>query len=284
MNKPMVWGIILCALAAEGIAADGGIFNYRIGKIEIYMLVERQSQGRSNILIGDRAAISRYIPGESYQAQTNTFLIRSPGGIVVVDTGFGDTIFESMKTLGISPAEVDAVLLTHLHGDHIGGLQRDGRALFPRAKLYLAKQERDYWTLENRNAAAAAAALEPYNSRTEVFFPGRLGITSRELLPGIVAIAAFGHTPGHTMFLLESEGQKLLIWGDLMHAQDVQFPRPDISVTYDTDPVAAAAIRREVLEYAAANHIPIAGMHLCSPAIGGVRPSGSGYRFIPADN
>jgi glyoxylase-like metal-dependent hydrolase (beta-lactamase superfamily II) len=86
------------------------------------------------------------------------------------------------------------------------------------------------------------------------------------------------------MFLLESEGQKLLIWGDLIHVQDLQFPRPDISVSYDTDPAAAAAIRREVLEYAAVNHIPIAGMHLRSPAIGGVRSSGDGYRFIPAGN
>jgi glyoxylase-like metal-dependent hydrolase (beta-lactamase superfamily II) len=117
----------------------------------------------------------------------------------------------------------------------------------------------------------------------ETFRPGELGATIADLLPGIKAIAAFGHTPGHTAFMLESEGKKLLIWGDLMHAQLIQFPVPDQSVSYDTDPVAAAAIRRRILAYAALNNIPIAGMHLVYPAIGTVTAEGSGYRFTAAE-
>jgi glyoxylase-like metal-dependent hydrolase (beta-lactamase superfamily II) len=272
---------MLGAVAVHGFAEDA-IFRYRVGRMEVFMLVENRGQGNSGILIGDAAAIARYIPGGTYPSEVNTFLIKTPEQIVVVDTGFGGAIFEHMGTLGLSPADVDVVLLTHLHGDHTGGLQREGRALFPRAKLYLAKQERDYWTRENPNNGAIAA-LAPYASRTEVFFPGQLGATSRELIPGVTAIAAFGHTPGHTMFLLESGGRKLLIWGDLMHAQNIQFPRPDISVTYDTDPVAAAAVRREVLEYAAAGGIPIAGMHLVYPAVGTVQAGGNGFRLIPAE-
>jgi glyoxylase-like metal-dependent hydrolase (beta-lactamase superfamily II) len=280
--KIIMWGVVLSAMAAGGFAADNNIFSYRVGRFEVIMLVESRREGNSGILIGaDDAAVARYIPGGTFPSETNTFLIRGGGRTVVVDTGFGTTIFESMRALGVRPDQVDAVLLTHLHGDHIGGLQQNGVARFPRAKLYLAKQERDYWLRDKPNDAAAAA-LAPYGSRTEVFFPGQLGVSSRELVPGIVAVAAFGHTPGHTMFLVESEGRKLLIWGDLMHAQNIQFPRPDISVTYDTDPAAAAAVRKQVLEYAAANRIPVAGMHLTYPAVGTVQAEGSGYRFTPA--
>jgi glyoxylase-like metal-dependent hydrolase (beta-lactamase superfamily II) len=210
----------------------------------------------------------------------NTFLIRGRGRTVLVDTGFGGAVFDSMKTLGVDPAAVDAVLLTHMHGDHIGGLAKDGKALFSKALIYVAEQERDYWTKTNVNAGAVAA-LAPYGERVRTFKPGALGAALAELLPGISAIAAFGHTPGHTVFLLSSGSAKLLIWGDIMHVQDIQFPLPDISVSYDTDPVMAAETRKKILEYAVRNNIPIAGMHLLYPAIGTVRSAEGGYVFSP---
>jgi glyoxylase-like metal-dependent hydrolase (beta-lactamase superfamily II) len=250
----------------------------------VYTLVENRGQGRPSILIGaGQDALDRYLPGGTYQSETNTFLIRGAGRIIVVDTGFGGAVFEHMRTLGISPDQVDTVLLTHMHGDHIGGLARDGKALFPKARVYLARREWEYWTRTNVNAGAVAA-LAPYGSRVETFLPGELGPSAgEELIPGIIPIAAFGHTPGHTIFMVESGGQKLLIWGDLTHVQEIQFPLPGISVTYDTDPAAAAAARKRVLEYAARNRIPIAGMHLTYPAIGTVTAEDGAYRFIPAE-
>ncbi|MDR1950248.1 MAG: MBL fold metallo-hydrolase [Spirochaetaceae bacterium] len=278
MKKGILCGVFFSAIAAGGFTADnrftalsGGIVSGKIGGFEVYMLVENRGQGRPSILIGvDEVLQRRYIPRGSYESETNTFLIRGPDKTIVVDTGFGGAIFDSMKTLGVNPVDVDAVLITHMHGDHIGGLQRDGKALFPKATVYLARQEKEFW-VDGNAGGPAAAALAPYGSRVETFLPGELGAALRELLPGISPIAAFGHTPGHTVFLVESGGQKLLIWGDLMHVQAIQFPRPDISVTYDTDPAAAAVIRRRILEYAAANSIPVAGMHLVYPAIGAVR-------------
>jgi glyoxylase-like metal-dependent hydrolase (beta-lactamase superfamily II) len=273
--------VLLSFMAVHALGADENIFSYRLGRFEVYMLVENRGPGRSSILLGvNDDDVRRYLGG-SFQSETNTFLIRSPDRTILVDTGFGTTLFESMNTLEISPAGIDAVLLTHMHGDHIGGLQRDGKPLFPNAAVYLAKQERDYWTSSNINRNAIEA-LAPYGGRVKTFVPGELGSAPSELLPGIVPIAAFGHTPGHTIFQLESEGQRLLIWGDLMHVQGIQFPLPDTSVSYDTDPAAAAAIRRRVLDYAASNNIPVAGMHLVYPAIGAVRAQGRGFRFIPA--
>jgi glyoxylase-like metal-dependent hydrolase (beta-lactamase superfamily II) len=284
MKNRLMYGFVLGAAAANGFAADPVIFSYKVGDFEVHTLVENRGQGRSSILLGaDQAQLERYIPGGVYQSEVNTFLIRGGGRILLVDTGFGTTLFESMKTLGVEPDQVDAVLITHMHGDHFGGLQKDGKALFPRAELYLAQQERDYWVAgDGRNNRSAGAALAPYGDRLRTFLPGELGTPIRELLPGIVPIAAFGHTPGHTLFLVNSRGERLLILGDLMHAQDIQFPLPEISVTYDTDPRAAAAVRKRVLEYAAAEKIPVAGMHLVYPAIGTVSPDGSGYRLIPA--
>ncbi|GHU80983.1 hypothetical protein FACS189468_2350 [Spirochaetia bacterium] len=283
MKPGLMWGIMLSAMAASGFGAERAVFTYKVGRFEVHMLVENRGPGRPSILIGaDEGALGRYLPSGSYQSETNTFLIRTPDRFILVDTGFGTTLFESMAALGVRPDQIDAVLLTHLHGDHIGGLAKDGKALFPKARVYLAEQEREYWTKTNPNPGAVAA-LALYGSRVTTFKPGDLGALLQEIIPGITPIAAFGHTPGHTMFMVDSGGQKLLIWGDLMHVQDIQFPLPDVSVSYDTDPVAAAASRKRVLEYAARSRIPIAGMHLVYPAIGIVTVQSGGYRLTPAE-
>jgi len=100
-------------------------------------------------------------------------------------------------------------------------------------------------------------------------------------LPGIKPIAAYGHTPGHTAFLIEEGKGRLLIAGDFLHVALVQFPAPDVSATYDVDPKAAAAARRQLLAFAANNKIPIGGMHIVYPAIGAVEAAGTGFKFVP---
>lgn len=278
--KLFVCSILAGVITANGMA-DPLVFTAKVGAFEVHTLVENQGQGNTGILLGASAAgLKQYIPKGTYRSEVNTFLIRSADRIVLVDTGFGRGLFDGMSSLGVRPEQVDAVLLTHLHGDHIGGLQRDGKALFPKAAVYLAQQEQDYWTKTNVNQGAVAA-LTAYGSRVRAFRPGALGAVLTELLPGITPIAAFGHTPGHTAYLIESAGARLLIWGDLMHVQDIQFPVPEVSVTYDTDPAAAAATRKQLLDYAVQNKIPIAGMHLVYPAMGTVSADRSGYRFSP---
>ncbi|MDR0456023.1 MAG: MBL fold metallo-hydrolase [Treponema sp.] len=282
MKKEMTLGLLFGVIAAGGFAAEtDGIFTYKVGKIEVSMLVETQREGNAGILVGaDEALLKQYIPESGFMHSTNTFLIKTSKQNILVDTGFGGAVFEKLKKLGIEPDKIDAVLITHLHGDHTGGLQKNGKALFPKAKVYLSSKERDFFTKTQVNDGAVAA-LAPYGSRVVTFEPGALGSKLKELLAGVTAIASYGHTPGHTVYLVEDGKEKLIIAGDFLHIALVQFPAPDISASYDMDPKAAAASRRQILDYAAKNKAQVAGIHIVYPGIGAVEAAGTGYRFIP---
>jgi len=291
MKKAMLMSVVLSAVAAGGYGNDAdGIYSFRVGEFEIFMLVESQREGNAGILVGvDEAALRRYIPASGFQHSANAFLIKAPGQNILIDsgTGAGGIILEKLRTLNVAPESVSAVLITHLHGDHFGSLQREGRAVFPNAKIYLSTRELEYFTVTNVNQGAVNA-LAPYraSSRIAAFEPGDLSSASSgslpQILPGITAIAAYGHTPGHTIFQIENSGAKFLIIGDLLHVALVQFPLPNISATYDMDAGASAQIRRQVLAYAATNKIPVGGMHIVYPAVGAVEVDGGGFKFLPA--
>ena len=296
MKRETIFGCYLIAMIAAGCGTGGqvytdirsesdGIFSYKLGQFMVYTLVDAQRQGNTGILIGaDAAILERLIPENGFSHSTNAFLIRTPQQNILVDAGFGNTIFEKMQTLGVTPEQIDAVLITHLHGDHIGGLQRDGAARFPNAKIYLSAKELEYFTQTQVNQGAVAA-LAPYISAGNVsaFDPAGFGSTLSEILPGIKPIANYGHTPGHTAFLVESGRDKLLLAGDFLHVALVQFPFPEISATFDINPNTAAASRKQILEYAAVNRIPVGGMHIVYPAIGNVEADGNGFKFIPTN-
>ncbi len=255
----------------------------KVGQYEVYILVESERDGNTGILVGaDEAVLKRYIPTEGFKHTANAVLIKTPKQNILIDTGTGagGIIVDKVKKLGVQPENIDAVLITHLHGDHFGSLQKDGAAVFSKAKIYLSAKEHEYFTKTNVNQGAVAA-LAPYGSKVTTFEPGELGKNLKEIVLGISPIAAYGHTPGHTLYLVENGKDKLLIIGDLLHIALVQFPVPEISATYDMDQKAAAAARRQVLAYAAKNKIPVAGMHIVYPGTGGVSVDGSGFKFSP---
>ncbi|MDR1376529.1 MAG: MBL fold metallo-hydrolase [Synergistaceae bacterium] len=293
-----LWFVAAGLLFSAGTRAIAGeisnIYTTKVGVFELSLLSEGQSDGSGSNLIGaDAAMMEKYAPSGTYPTAVNAFLVRTADRLVLVDAGFGRELFTNLEKLGGDPERITAVLLTHMHGDHIGGLLVDGKVAFPKAKVYLARQERDYWGSEEimntlpegqrggfRNAQKVLAA---YGDAVQTFEPGELGSNLESLLPGIGAIAAFGHTPGHTLYMLESDGAKLLIWGDLTHAMAIQMPVPQVTMTYDVDPQTAAATRLAVLKYVAEEKIPVAGMHVPYPGIGNVTAaSDGGYNFAPA--
>jgi glyoxylase-like metal-dependent hydrolase (beta-lactamase superfamily II) len=274
-------------------AQEKNVFTHKVENTEVCLLSEGQREGNTDILIGvTPEMIQKAIPEGSFISATNLFLVRSSGKNVLIDTGFGRNLFDNLQSCGVSAEQIDAVLITHAHGDHIGGLLRDGKASFPNATLYLSQAEHEFWTSdemmnrtgENRRAGfqALQEVVEVYKDRLHLFIPNEIDAEAKMLFPDIQGIAAYGHTPGHTLFMVGSGEHKLLIWGDLTHAMPVQMRYPHLAVTYDTDPEQAVASRLKILEYISKNSISIAGMHIVYPAIGEVKESPEGgYVFTP---
>ena len=285
MKNIMLMTAAFCAITAGAFTNEvDGIFQYKVGQFEVYMLVESERDGNTGILVGaDEAVLRRFIPTTGFRHTANAFLVRTPTQNILIDfgTGANGILLEKIRRIGVEPETIDTVLITHLHMDHFGGLQRDGEAVFPNAVIYLSVRELEHFTLTNPNQAAINT-LELYKSQVETFEPGALYSNQlREIVPGITPIAAYGHTPGHTIFQIENGEDKLLIIGDLLHVALVQFPIPDISATFDIDPIAAAHTRLRVLSYAAMRKIPVGGMHIVNPGIGHVETDGIGFRFSP---
>jgi glyoxylase-like metal-dependent hydrolase (beta-lactamase superfamily II) len=280
MKATAMYGILLGVMVAGGVqnaaAQSVKIVSRKVGDIDVRLIAEGMRRGNPPRFVNaDDALIKQYIPDGTIDSEVNMYAVTTKEGVVVIDTGYGAGILEGLQLLKLDPKNVTAVILTHTHGDHIGGLVKDGAPVFPNAALYLSAKELDFW---NKNRAAEYT--KAYKTVT-TFEPAELGAQGKALFTGITPFAAYGHTPGHTVYMIESGGQKLLVAGDLINVGAVQFPRPDIATVYDSDGAQAAASRKRVLEYAAKNAIPFTGMHLIFPAIGSVTQSGAGFAFTP---
>ncbi len=261
--------------------AQQNVITFDIGSYAVSLLSEGQGQGNTGILLNATDEMKKECaPDGKFSNATNVFLVETGGQTILFDAGYGRNLFDNLQSLKKKVEDIDAVILTHMHGDHIGGLLRDGKKSFPKATLYIPKPEYDYWMGDNaRNSASARKVIEGYNDQLRLFEPGTIE-KPQELVKGVWSIAAYGHTPGHTGYLLESGSSKLLIWGDLTHAMAIQMPYPQVAVTYDTDPKTAVESRQQILKYVAENKISIAGMHIPFPAIGSIRKNNTkGYDF-----
>lgn len=224
------------------------------------------------------------------------YLINTGSKLVLVDTGagnlFGPTVgnlVANLKASGYQPEQVDEIYITHMHGDHVGGLAADGKLVFPNAIVRADQHDADFWlSKENLDKApeamkgffqGAQASLNPYVSAGK--FKAFDGET--DLVPGVRAIAARGHTPGHSIYAVESKGRKLVLWGDLMHVAAVQFPQPQITISFDTDSKSAAIQRKKAYAEAAKEGYLVAAAHLPFPGIGHIRAEGRGYVWVPVD-
>ncbi|MYM27723.1 MBL fold metallo-hydrolase [Duganella sp. CY15W] len=223
------------------------------------------------------------------QGSINAFLINTGSKLILVDTGagalYGDCcgkLVAHLRAAGYQPEQVDEIYLTHLHKDHAGGVPA-----FPNAVLRLSQTEADYWlTADNKARApallatffdAAQAAVAPYQAAGR-FQPYR---AFGPLEAGIEALPAPGHTPGHASYLIQSRGQQLLIWGDIVHVAPIQLPHPAATVKYDSSEANAQATRAMLLQKAAEKHWIVAAAHIAFPGLGHIRRHQGEYQWLP---
>jgi len=234
------------------------------------------------------------LPQGPVRTYINGFVVEAKGKRILIDAGLGRGAVETAGHLaanlaasGVAPETIDLVLLTHLHRDHVRGITGEGgKAVFPNAAVMVHERDLAFWSDEAEEGRAPAfakqhfgiarAALAPYKGRIETFSK------AREIIGGISAVAAAGHTPGHTMYRIVSNNSSLLIAGDIVHLPALQFPRPDWSIILDVDLQAAADTRCRFLEAAAADGEMLTGMHFSFPGFGHVRKAGRGFRVVPA--
>lgn len=230
------------------------------------------------------------------ETSVNTFLINTGTKLVLIDTGagslFGPTVgslLTNLKAAGYSPEQIDDICITHMHGDHLGGLVSNGKRTFPNAVVHVDKAEADYWLSQANLDKAPAAAKGSFQAAMSVLKPyqeaGKLQAAEggAQIAPGIRSIAAHGHTPGHSLYSVESKGEKLVLWGDLLHVAAVQFPEPAVTIAFDTDSPAARTQREKALAEAAAQGYWVGIAHVSFPGLGHVNADGKAYTWVAAE-
>jgi len=281
--------------------AQPGYYRLKMGDVNITALSDGTVPLDTHpLLLSITAAQTDKLLAAGYQrnpveASVNAYIIELGSRLVMVDAGTGellgptlDRLTTSMRAAGYQSEQFTDILVTHIHSDHTGGLTAGTRRVFPNATLHISQVEADFW-LSEANAqnpayarlqhwfAEAHAKVDPYVKAGKVqFFVG-----DGPLLPGIRTVAAHGHTPGHTFYVLESQGQKLVFWGDVVHVAAVQFPHPEVTVTFDVDPQLAATVRQQAFADAARHGYWVALDHVSFPGIGHVRAAVAGYEWQP---
>jgi glyoxylase-like metal-dependent hydrolase (beta-lactamase superfamily II) len=225
----------------------------------------------------------------------NVTVMRRGSDVVLFDAGSGASfmpsagaLVDSLDALGIAPEDVTHVIFTHAHPDHIWGVLDDfDELVFPEARYMIGQEEWDYWrdpdtvsTIGEARASFAVGAqrrMAAIENRCSFFADGQ------EVLPGVMAIATFGHTPGHMAFELRQNNEALLIGGDAIGNHHVAFARPEWASGSDQDPDRAALTRASLLDRLAHEQVPLLGFHLPEGGLGRVERKDSGYQFVTED-
>jgi glyoxylase-like metal-dependent hydrolase (beta-lactamase superfamily II) len=298
-------GVLSAGAQAAAPIAKGqapGFYQMMIGDFEVTAL----SDGTADLTVGKllthttpakvAAALKRAYLKDPVQTSVNAFLVNTGTKLVLIDTGaaglFGPTLGNlaaNLKAAGYQPEQIDEIYITHMHPDHLGGLMAGDKMAFPNAVVRADRRDADYWlsqanldkapegmkgffqgAMASFNPYVAAGKFKPFDGNTE-------------LVTGVRALASHGHTPGHTTYVVESKGEKLVLIGDLIHVAAVQFPDPTVTIQFDSDSKAALAQRRKAFADAAKGGYWVGAAHISFPGIGHLQAAGKGYNWIPAN-
>jgi len=278
-----------------------GFYRTTLGEFEVTVLndgtidlpvdqILKQPAAKTN------AALARAFLKSPVETSINAFLINTGSKLVLIDAGaaslFGPTagkLLANFKASGYKPEQVDEIYISHMHGDHVGGLTANDQRVFPNAVVRAGKLDADHYLSQSNMDKATGDGKEDFRGVMMSLNPyvkaGKFQpiVANSELVPGIKSYFNGGHTPGHITYVVESAGQKLVLLGDLLHVQAVQFENPGVGIAFDTDSKVAIAERREAFAAAAKDGYLIGAPHLSFPALGHVRGKGKGYEFVPVN-
>jgi glyoxylase-like metal-dependent hydrolase (beta-lactamase superfamily II) len=276
-----------------------GVYHRRIGDIVVTALSDGYLDGTVDVLQNivpddaNRMLSDAFRPGR--RVSVNCYLIYSAGRVALIETGSGNYLLptagklqQNLKAAGVDPAAIERVILTHMHPDHSAGLTdpKTGGKYFPNAELVVHENEPRHWHDDAAMARASERAkrlyfqcareqMAPYHNVMQTFSG------SVEVFPGVTSVPLHGHTPGHSGYLVSSGKDSLLIWGDIVHVPEIQVPRPEVTIEFDTDPHEAAAARKRILDQVATDRQLIAGMHVHFPGFAYVARHQDGYVLVP---
>ena len=242
------------------------------------------------------AALKKSFEASPLETSDNAFLINMGSKLVLIDTGagtlFGPTLGKlliNLRAAGYKPEQIDDIFLTHMHPDHVGGLMSNGALAFPNATIHADKRDSDFWLSQaNLDKApadskgffqGATASVNPYVAAGK-YKPFE---TDGEIIPGVRAVASYGHTAGHTSYLVESKGQQLMVVGDLIHVGAVQFDNPAVTIAFDSDAISAAASRKKVFGEVTTDGALVGAAHLQFPGLGHLHTAGKSWQWIPVN-
>ena len=277
-----------------------GVYRLKVGAFEVTVLSDGNLAIDRPLFAGDAAGADKlldkaFLPKGAIPTCVNEWLVNTGDKLVLVDAGAGTSFVPTLGKMhgnlavaDVDPAAVDAVVITHMHPDHIPGLLGpDGKMMFANAVVHINGDEHAFWTLDQNRAKApdefkvffdlANAAIKPYAvaGKLQTFRDGA------QFARGVTAAAAPGHTVGHSMVRVSSDGSDLLLWGDIVHCAALQFAEPERSIAFDSDPSLAIANRKKVFDMVATDRLLFAGAHLPFPGVGHTAKSDSGYSYVP---
>ena len=280
---------------------QNGWYRYKVGDVEVTAIHDgfamRPLEGFvRNAELADvkKAMADAFLPENALPITFTTLVLKTGGKTVLIDTGNGDNgaptanrWMGNFKAAGFDPAQVDTIVVSHFHGDHIGGIrQKSGAAVFPKAEILVPDTEWAFWT-DDAKAAAAPDGMKPaFANVKRVFDPIKNDVkqfsAGKEVAPGVTAVAAPGHTPGHSAFVLSSGSGKLMIVSDVTNHPALFARNPNWAAVFDMDADKARETRIKLLDMAASERAQVAFYHAPFPATGFIAKEGNGFRFVPA--